>query len=106
VLVDVCLGGFAGEMRGVEKVGVGDVRVMRGFFVSTGVVVFRGFHVMACRVFVMLRRFPMMLCCLLGHEVSFVCRVRVLGLHNRQITRLRAAAAVFYCTLLQSAEGA
>jgi hypothetical protein len=28
---------------------------------------FRGFLVMACRVFVMLRRFPMMLCCLLGH---------------------------------------
>jgi len=67
VFVGVCLGRFVGEMRGVEMVGVGDVRVMRGFFVSTGVVMFRGFLVMACRMFVMLRRFPMMFCCLLGH---------------------------------------
>ena len=67
VLVGVCLGGFVGEMRGVEMVGVGDVRVMRGFLVRTGVVMFRGFLVMACRVFVMLRRFPMMLGCFLGH---------------------------------------
>jgi hypothetical protein len=70
VLVGVCFGGFVGEMRGVEMVGVGDVRVMRGFFVRTRVVMFRGFLVMACRVFVMLRRFPMMLGCLLGHQVS------------------------------------
>jgi hypothetical protein len=49
-------------------VSVGGVRVMRGFFVSTGVVMFRGFLVMACRMFVMLRRFPMMLGCLLGHQ--------------------------------------
>jgi hypothetical protein len=69
VLVGVCLGGFVAEMRGVEKVGVGGVRVMRGFFVSTGVVMFRGFLVMACRVFVMLRCFPVMLRCLLGHQV-------------------------------------
>src|ERR1035437_7990692 len=39
-------------------------------------------------------------------RVSFLCRVRILRLYNRQITRLRAAAAVSYCTLLQSAEGA
>src|ERR1019366_2486838 len=67
VLVGVRLGGFVGEMRGVEMVSVGGVRVMRGFFVRTGVVMFRGFLVMACRMFVMLRRFPMMLGCLLGH---------------------------------------
>ena len=65
VLVGVCFGGFVGEMRGVEMVGVGDVRVMRGFFVSTGVVMFRGFLVMTRRVFVMFRRFSMMLCRLL-----------------------------------------
>src|SRR5471032_592519 len=68
VRLGVCLGGFVGVMRGVEMVGVGGVRVMRGFFVSTGVVMFRGFLVMACRVFVMLRRFPMMLGCFLGHQ--------------------------------------
>lgn len=73
VLFGVCLGGFVGEMRGVEMVGVGDVRVMRGFFVSTRVVMFRGFLVMACRVFVMLRRFPMMLGCLLGHQGLLWC---------------------------------
>jgi hypothetical protein len=35
VLVGVRLGGFVGEMRGVEMVGVGTVCVMRGLFVST-----------------------------------------------------------------------
>ena len=63
MLVGVRLGGFVGEMRGVEMVSVGGVRVMRGFFVRTRVVMFRGFLVMAYRVFVMLRRFPMMLTC-------------------------------------------
>src|ERR1035437_7965128 len=62
-------------MRGVEMVSVGGVRVMRGFFVSTGVVMFRGFLVMACRVFVMLRRFPMMLGCFLGHQ-ALLCLPR------------------------------
>ena len=73
VLFGVCLGGFAGVMRCEQKVGVGGVRVMRGFFVSTGLVMFRGFLVMACRVFVMLRRFPMMLGCLLGHQGLLWC---------------------------------
>jgi hypothetical protein len=49
-------------------VGVGDVRVMRGFFVSAGVVMFRRLLVMTCRVFVMLRRFPVMLCRFLRHQ--------------------------------------
>ena len=53
MLFGVCLGGFVGEMLGVEMVGVGDVRVMRGFFVRTGVVMFRRLLVMMCRVFVM-----------------------------------------------------
>jgi hypothetical protein len=38
--------------------------------VGTGVVMFRGFLVMSHRVFVMLGRFPVMLGCFLGHEVS------------------------------------
>jgi len=49
-------------------VGVGDVRVMRGFFVSTSVMMFRRFLVMTCGVFVMLRRFPVMLCRFLRHQ--------------------------------------
>jgi hypothetical protein len=79
VLFGVCLGGFVGEMRGVEMVRVGDVRVMRGFFVRTGVVMFRRLLVMTCRVFVMLRRFPMMLGCLLGHQ-GLLFRVKLLRL--------------------------
>jgi hypothetical protein len=62
VRLGVGLGGFVGQMLGVEMVGVRGVRVMRSFFGRSGVVVFRGFLVMACRVFVMLRRFPVMVC--------------------------------------------
>ena len=51
-------------------VSVGDVRMMRGFFVRAGVVMFRRFLVMTCRVFVVLRRFPVMLCCFLRHQGS------------------------------------
>jgi hypothetical protein len=58
VLLGVCLGGLAGVMRCVDMVAVGDVRVMRGLFVSTGVVMLRRLLVMTRRMFVMLRRFP------------------------------------------------
>src|ERR1019366_8100489 len=104
VLVGVRLGGFVGEMRGVEMVSVGGVRVMRGFFVRTGVVMFRGFLVMACRMFVMLRRFPMMLGCLLGHQA-------LLRLPREGSATVELAAypspcdvAVSYCTRYDSAE--
>jgi hypothetical protein len=71
VLLGVCLGGLAGVMGCVYMVAVGDVRVMRGFVVSAGVVMLRRLLVMTCRVFVMLRRFPVMLCRLLRLRISF-----------------------------------
>jgi hypothetical protein len=69
----VCLGGLAGVMACVYMVAVGDVRVMRGFFVSAGVVMLRRLLVMTCRVFVMLRRFPVMLCRFLRHQDLLSC---------------------------------
>ena len=62
MIVDVCLGGFARVMCGVYMVTVGGVGVMRRFFVRARVVMFRSLLVMTCRVFVMLRRFPVMVC--------------------------------------------
>jgi hypothetical protein len=44
--VSVCLGGIAGVVRSVEIVAVGGMRVMCGFFVSAGVVMFRRLLVM------------------------------------------------------------
>jgi hypothetical protein len=49
-------------------VGVGAMRVMRGFFVSASAVMFRRLLVMMCRVFVMLRRVLVMLCRFLRHQ--------------------------------------
>lgn len=72
VLLGVCLGGFGGVMRRVCVMSVGGMRVMRGFFVKAGIVMFRRRLVMACRVFVVLRRFPMMLCRFFRHQASFV----------------------------------
>jgi hypothetical protein len=57
VLLGVCFGGIASVLRCVQMVRVGDVCVMRGLFVSAGVVMFRRLLVMTCRVFVMLRRY-------------------------------------------------
>jgi hypothetical protein len=58
----MCLRGFAGVMRGVKLMPVGRMRVMRRLLVRASVVMFRRLLVMACRVLVMLRRFPMMFC--------------------------------------------
>jgi hypothetical protein len=60
MIADVGLGGLVAMVRGMEMVAMGKVRVMRGLFVSTGIVMFRRFLVMTHRVFVVLRRFPMM----------------------------------------------
>ena len=38
-MLSVCLGGFVGVIRCVQMVGLGRVRVMRGSFVSAGVVI-------------------------------------------------------------------
>ena len=73
----VHLGGLAGVMGRVEMVPVGGVRVMRGLFGRSGVVMFRRLHVMACRVFVMLRSFPMMFYRILRHRASFVSALPV-----------------------------
>jgi hypothetical protein len=75
VVFGVRLGGFVGMMGCVETVGRGGDRVMRSCFVFACIVVIRRLLVMACRVFVMLRRFPVMLCCLFRHlESPCLCR--------------------------------
>jgi hypothetical protein len=81
----VCFGGFVSVMLGVQMVSVGDVRVMRGLFVSAGIVVFRCFLVMTGRVFVMLRRLPMMFAEFLRHwgmPLVEVCQSRNYGLET------------------------
>jgi hypothetical protein len=65
VLVGVSLGGFAGVMRRVQMVPMGGMRVMRGLVVRPGIVMCCRLLVMARRVFVVLRGFPMVLCRLL-----------------------------------------
>jgi len=76
----VCLGGIAGVLHGMEVVSVRDMGVMRGLFVIAGIVMFRRLLVMPCRVFVVLRRFPVMVCRFFGHQGllrvnAFVSRV-------------------------------
>ena len=51
--VGVVLGGFAGVVRGMQPVAMGDMRVVRGFLVILVYVVFRGFAVVGRRVLVM-----------------------------------------------------
>jgi len=57
-----------------------DVGVMRSLFVIAGIVMCRRLLVMPCRVFVALRRFPVMVGRFLGHQgpprvIAFVSRV-------------------------------
>lgn len=58
--VGVVFGGFAGMVRRMQPMSVGDMRVMRGLFVVTLFVVFGSFPVVSGRMFVVLSSFPMM----------------------------------------------
>jgi hypothetical protein len=62
LLVGVSLGGFAGVMDRVQMVPMGGMRVMRSLVVRPGIVMCCRLLVMACRVIVVLRGFPMMFC--------------------------------------------
>jgi len=70
VVLGVKFGGFAGVMRGVVMMPVGDMRVMSGEMMIPRFVVARGFAVMMSGTFMMLGCLTVMLCCLLGHASS------------------------------------
>ena len=69
VLLGVMLCGFFRMVCGMQVVTMGDVGMMSGFFVATAGVVLCRFFVMAGRMFMVLRRFCMMFCALVGHGV-------------------------------------
>jgi hypothetical protein len=74
VVLDVRLGGFGGVMRSVLMMAVREMRVMRGQFVLAVLVVLGGGFMMARRMFMMLGRCVMMLCCYFGHNSSMRLR--------------------------------
>ena len=65
IFFDVRFCRFAGMVRCVLMVAVGELRVMRGRFMFSSFVMFGGFLVVASRVLVMFRCFVMMLRCFL-----------------------------------------
>jgi hypothetical protein len=70
VVLDVRLGGFGS----VLMMAVREMRVMRGQFVLAVLVVLGGGFMMARRMFMMLGRCVMMLCCYFGHNSSMRLR--------------------------------
>ena len=64
VLGRVMLAGFLGVMRGVKGVAVGDMGVMRSLDVILVVVMLGRTPMMLSRLFVVIRRLPVMLCAL------------------------------------------
>jgi hypothetical protein len=70
VMLDVRLGCFGGVVRGMVVMAVGQVRVMRGQFVSAGLVMVSCFLVVPGCMFVMFCCLVMMFRCLLGHSES------------------------------------
>lgn len=73
-MLDVVLRRFRRVMRGVVRMPLSGVRVVRGRLVVALFVMRRRFAMMTRRVFVMFRRLVMMLCRLLGHRSSsFYC---------------------------------
>jgi hypothetical protein len=60
-------GGVLGVLHGMEMVGMGHVRVVRGGLVVAVEMLLGGFPVMACSVLVMLRCLGVMMGCLTGH---------------------------------------
>jgi hypothetical protein len=77
-MLGVRLGGFRGMVRGVMKMPLGGVRVVRGRLVVSGFVVLCGFFMVTRRVLVVLGGLLMVLCCLLGHKSSLRLNSRVL----------------------------
>jgi hypothetical protein len=67
VVLGVGLGCFAGVMSRVKSMAVSAVSVVCCLFVSAVVMMARGFVVMPGRVFMVLRRFPMVFCCHFRH---------------------------------------
>jgi hypothetical protein len=72
VMLDVRLGSFRGVMRGMMKMPLRRMSVVGGRFVVPSFVMLGRFAMMLCRVVVMLRRFGVVLRCLLGHMSSLV----------------------------------
>jgi hypothetical protein len=70
VVLEVRLCCFRRMMRCMLQVPVCRMRVMRRRQMIVSLVVFRGFAMVPCRVFVMFRCLVMMLCCLFGHALS------------------------------------
>jgi hypothetical protein len=70
VMFHVKLGRFRRVMRGVVQMSLSRVGVMRGRFVIPRFVMLGGFTMMMGRVFVVFRRFLMMLRRLFGHDSS------------------------------------
>jgi hypothetical protein len=84
VVFGVDLGGFFGVMFGVETVGVGHGRVMRGLVMFAFFVLFRGVEVMFGSLGVMFRSLLMMLGAgVCGHYFT----PKALVIHDRRVVR-------------------
>jgi hypothetical protein len=70
MMLHVLLCRFRSVMRSMVQVTLRRMRVVRCHFVIAGFVVRRRFTMVPSRMLMMLRRFVMMLCRLLGHESS------------------------------------
>ncbi len=91
VMLDVRLGRFCAVMRGMMKMTLRGMSVVRGRFVIPCLMVLGRFAMMPRRVLVMFRRFDMMLCRLLGHKFSLMRSgrtdaERLLGDHESSMT--------------------
>jgi hypothetical protein len=66
VMLGVLLGGLVGMMRGMQAVGMGDMRVMTGLFMLAAIIVLGRFAVMVGRALVVLGRRLVMLAAMVG----------------------------------------
>ena len=75
------------------------MRVVRSFFVRARLVVFRRLLVMTCRVFVMLRRFPMMIGRFFRHMSSLSLPVpSICNVGDNPVTTLRTRGKALFTT--------
>ena len=65
-MLGVLLGGLVGMMRGMQAVGMGDMRVMTGLFMLAAIIVLGRFAVMVGRALMVLGRRLVMLAAMVG----------------------------------------
>jgi hypothetical protein len=86
-MLDVQLGGLRGVMRGMVKMALRGVRVVRRRFMVVSFVMYCGFAMVPSRMLMMFGRFVVMFCRLLGHESSSLILVNgaALGCHWQDV---------------------